>query len=43
MESRYEDLVDEKHESRMVAVMALWVVLALSGASAALLASLGVA
>jgi hypothetical protein len=43
MESRYEDPFDEKQETRMTIIMALWTALALAGATAAVLASLGIA
>jgi hypothetical protein len=43
MESRFEDAFDEKQETRMAIVMALWTALALAGATAAVLASLGMA
>jgi hypothetical protein len=43
MESRFEDAFDEKHQVRMAIITALWAALALAGATAAVLGSLGVA
>jgi|GEM_PF-3172303 len=43
MESRFEESFDEEQETRMAIVMVLWTALALAGATAAVLASLGIA